>query len=46
MKSRPISVDDLEARPGSPSMLVVAESESAGSPPLSKGVGHAWMEAA
>ncbi|XP_076468421.1 centriole and centriolar satellite protein OFD1-like isoform X3 [Babylonia areolata] len=33
VKSRPITVDDLEARPGSPSMLVVAESESAGSPP-------------
>ncbi|KAK7097785.1 centriole and centriolar satellite protein ofd1-like [Littorina saxatilis] len=35
VKSRPITVDDLEARPGSPSMLVVAESGSAGtsSPP-------------
>ncbi|KAL8607286.1 hypothetical protein ACOMHN_047617 [Nucella lapillus] len=37
VKSRPITVDDLEARPGSPSMLVVAESESAGSPPQHQG---------
>ncbi|PVD35044.1 hypothetical protein C0Q70_06325 [Pomacea canaliculata] len=28
VKSRPITVDDLEARPGSPSMLYVASSES------------------
>ena len=34
VKSRPITVDDLEARPGSPSMLVVAESGgSTSSPP-------------
>ena len=38
VKSRPITVDDLEARPGSPSMLVVADSESGGSPPPQQGI--------
>lgn len=34
VKSRPITVDDLEARPGSPSMLYVASSESGTDNPI------------